>query len=141
MTMIQKEIDAIKFAHTEKIPQSEWKWFGLPAHFHSADECQFHLATQIGKFLISSVGDRYRNGKRIPLSSHYFETYVFVVKKEIFCNKPECNCGMPDFDTMEIYSRNAYIAGDAQKNHMEACKTFASMEMQNKEFYDAYAED
>ena len=36
---------------------SEWKWFGHVAHFICGKSCQFHLATQVGKYLISTVGE------------------------------------------------------------------------------------
>lgn len=40
----------------ERIPESEWKWYGLAAHFICGDRCQFHLATTIGGYLVSTIG-------------------------------------------------------------------------------------
>ena len=37
-------------------PQSEWKWFGVAAHFIGGISCEFHLATQVGSVLVSTVG-------------------------------------------------------------------------------------
>jgi hypothetical protein len=39
------------------IPQSEWRWFGSPGHFICARDCRFHLCTQIGAVLVSTVGE------------------------------------------------------------------------------------
>ena len=39
------------------IPYSEWKWFGRPAHFIGSFDCRFHMATKIGKYVVSTVGD------------------------------------------------------------------------------------
>lgn len=33
------------------------KWFGNAAHFICGDRCQFHLATQVGRYLVSTVGE------------------------------------------------------------------------------------
>lgn len=40
----------------ERIPEVEWKWHGLPGHFICGDKCQFHLATTVGEYLVSTVG-------------------------------------------------------------------------------------
>ena len=39
-----------------RIPESEWKWFGNAGHLCVAQWCRFHLCTQIGEYLISTVG-------------------------------------------------------------------------------------
>jgi len=51
-----------------KIPQSEWKWFGNAGHFICSRDCQFHLCTQVGKFLISTVGELW--GDRVVREIH-----------------------------------------------------------------------
>ncbi len=38
-------------------PESEWRWFGNAGHLCVADWCRFHLCTQIGPFLVSTVGE------------------------------------------------------------------------------------
>ena len=39
------------------IKESDWKWFGHAAHFICGQWCRFHLATVVGKYLISTVGE------------------------------------------------------------------------------------
>lgn len=39
------------------IPMSEWKWFGNAAHFICSHWCRFHMATQVGPYLVSTVGE------------------------------------------------------------------------------------
>lgn len=39
------------------IPASEWLWFGSPAHFVCALDCRFHMATQVGCVIVSTVGE------------------------------------------------------------------------------------
>jgi len=39
------------------VPPAKWKWFGTHGHLCVGRWCRFHMATQIGKFLISTVGE------------------------------------------------------------------------------------
>jgi len=41
---------------TPVIPESEWKWFGLAGHLIVGRWCRFHMATQVGRVLVSTVG-------------------------------------------------------------------------------------
>jgi hypothetical protein len=34
-----------------------WEWYGHAAHFICGDKCRFHLATKIGRYLVSTVGE------------------------------------------------------------------------------------
>jgi len=67
------------------IPYEGWYWCGGAHHFIAAGNCRFHLATRIGKFRVSTVGDYYPAGgrERQPMSSlvpnAFFETMVFEV--------------------------------------------------------------
>lgn len=42
---------------SKRIDESKWKWFGNAAHFICGNSCRFHMATQVGKYLISTVGE------------------------------------------------------------------------------------
>jgi hypothetical protein len=39
------------------IPQADWKWFGHAGHLIVGRWCRFHLATQVGTYLVSTVGE------------------------------------------------------------------------------------
>lgn len=39
------------------IPKDKWVWMPHPAHFICAQDCKFFLATKIGKYIISTVGE------------------------------------------------------------------------------------
>lgn len=41
----------------KKINESEWKWFGNAGHLCVGQWCRFHLCTQVGKYLVSTVGE------------------------------------------------------------------------------------
>lgn len=36
---------------------ARWKWFGHAGHFICGHKCRFHLCTQVGKYLVSTVGE------------------------------------------------------------------------------------
>lgn len=112
----------------EVVPVEEWKWFGLPAHFIGGNQCRFHLATQVGKYLISTVGEYFSEstGTREMIgSARYLETMVFKAGKP--CNEPSCNCGLPrlarPFNELDFEGYNT--AGEAQVGHMKYCHKWA----------------
>ncbi len=39
------------------LDQSQWKWYGHAGHFICSRWCRFHLCTEVGNFLISTVGE------------------------------------------------------------------------------------
>ncbi len=41
----------------KKIPKEKWIWMPHPAHFRMAKDCQFFLATKVGKYIVSTVGE------------------------------------------------------------------------------------
>jgi hypothetical protein len=46
-----------KPAESKPTPSDEWEWFGHAAHFICGSQCRFHLATRIGPYLVSTVGE------------------------------------------------------------------------------------
>jgi hypothetical protein len=50
------------------IPKEDWVWYGHAAHFICGQWCRFHLATKVGEFLISTVGEYWPD--RIPREIH-----------------------------------------------------------------------
>jgi len=109
------------------ITQDKWKWFGLPGHFIGGSSCVHHLATKVGKHLISTVGE-YRpkgeDGKRTKIGcGRFFETFVF----KTIGGQCECGCGLPVFDPSEIDSLHANDAKTADRNHITLCKKYAGL--------------
>ena len=39
------------------IPREEWEWFGSAGHLIVGSDCRFHLATLIGPWWVSTVGE------------------------------------------------------------------------------------
>jgi len=110
------------------IPADKWKWFGSPAHFIGSDSCRFHLATEVGEYVISTVGDYYPHGlasgepQEIGLNRK-FETFVFRKAK----GRCDCGCGLPIFTPSEIDSLPANDRATANKNHQTLCRKYAAL--------------
>jgi hypothetical protein len=41
----------------KKIPPEQWIWMGHPAHFIGGFDCRFHMATKVGDYIVSTVGE------------------------------------------------------------------------------------
>jgi len=108
------------------IPRDRWQWFGSAGHFCAGHYCRFHLTTQVGKYLISTVGDYHPAGlsntspaQTIGIDRTY-ETMVFAAGPNC-----ECGCGLP-----EAAGGNLDFAGytnpkDATLGHLELCRKWA----------------
>lgn len=145
----------MKTAEKLEIPVEEWKWFGYAAHLIVGSHCRFHLATVIGKHLVSTVGEWVpdessreitANVKGVQLegrgdarladwlrkcgfeqigAGRTYETMVFPITDEV-CTEPECNCGGPTMaDWSELDSNGYNNRGEATKGHMEMCLKWA----------------
>jgi hypothetical protein len=104
-----------------------WIWFGSPGHFIGGASCRFHMATQVGRYLVSTVGDYYPPfpGTRTEVGyKRFFETMVFKAGKA--CAVKSCGCGMPTIDGSELDFEGYNTAGAAQKGHLAMCEKWAA---------------
>jgi len=112
--------------------KDKWKWYGHAAHFILGDRCRFHMATKVGKYLISTVGelpkreakDKWDLETLGAWEKSFYETFVFKA------GKPQCsdrcgNCGLPSLDGLEVDSIRYASAGEAAKGHYKMCEKWA----------------
>lgn len=120
-----------KVCKSVNVPVQKWKWFGHAGHLLVASMCRFHLCTQVGRYLISTVGDYYPDGnekKRETIGvgkGDYFETYVFNVRRGTRCKSKDCLCGLPAIDVDNIEGRRLPNATLARKHHLKTCAKYA----------------
>jgi len=43
--------------------KSDWKWMPHPAHFICSKDCKFFLATEVGGYIVSTVGEYWPDSK------------------------------------------------------------------------------
>ena len=110
------------------IEQKDWRWFGSPLHFIAADSCRFHLGTQVGNYIISTVGDYHpqsgSGSRQIIGSGRYYETYVFTVASE---SRHGCAC--PEIQSSEIDSRDYNEDANCDEvnaGHLAMCLKYAA---------------
>ncbi len=41
----------------KRVPEVAWRWHGVAAHFICGRDCRFHMATEIGEHIVSTVGE------------------------------------------------------------------------------------
>ena len=116
------------------IEERDWKWFGFAGHFIGGNDCLFHLCTEVGEYLVSTVGD-YRpfglEGRRQNESqeigyNRLYETFVFSLENSELCS---CGCGIrKPVEMLEIDSLPASDATSARDNHMTMCRKYATID-------------
>lgn len=137
-------------------PRETWEWFGSAAHLIVGSDCRFHLATKVGPWLISTVGewlpdssswDIYARSADVTLegrgdarrydfltkvgyveigAGRKYETMVFRTAGER-CTQADCDCEMPVVSEWgEIDSQGYNLRGDAQRGHLAMCDRWAS---------------
>lgn len=123
-----------------KTPIEDWKWFGVAGHFICGQWCRFHLCTQVGNYLVSTVGEyvhpRHSEGSELKenewLKKNWpgedigaerkYETMVFLAGP--VCTDKDCNCGMPRASG-ELDFKGYNRRKDAQEGHYKMCLKFS----------------
>lgn len=126
----------------------DWKWFGNAGHFICGQWCRFHLTTQVGTYLVSTVGEYVHphhgagseQGEAEWLKKNWpgedigygrkYETMVFRAGNP--CDSPRCGgCGLPQIDGAELDCNGYNNAGDATRGHMALCEKWAKEQDDN----------
>lgn len=115
------------------INQSEWVWYGQPQHFCASKDCHWHLATKVGRVLISSVGRYFPNGNMdgtdgedlSPGGRMHFETMVFEVTGACMCGH---DCDFVSLNFNDLDCMRYHTAEEARRGHLETCLRWARKE-------------
>ena len=137
--------------------KTDWKWYGNAGHFICARWCEFHLCTEVGKYLISTVGqymppesvrEILAQSRGVKLEGQgdtrladyskkigyetlgferTFETMVFRVGADR-CTDSDCDCGLPLFHGDELEMIPYNRAGDACAGHLAMCEKYDNLE-------------
>lgn len=127
-------------------PASTWKWYGNAGHLIVGNHCRFHLTTEIGPWLVSTVGewiplheapnarkeqeylDKHPLGMEIGCD-RLFETMVFRTQGR--CRDKACGCGLPNIVPGEVAFAPANDRKTATKNHMLLCEEYARKSLED----------
>ena len=61
----------------------DWKWFRHPGHFICARWCRFHLCTQVGKWLVSTVGEYWPERAVREIHAHCHDPKWFAENRNL----------------------------------------------------------
>jgi hypothetical protein len=134
-----------------------WEWFGNPGHFICARDCQFHLCTLVGPWLVSTVGEYFPDETSRQIHADVrgiklegrgderradfmrkcgyveigfgrtYETMVFRTDGTR-CDSDDCRCGMPKVaEWSELDAQGYSDRGDAQRGHYAMCRKWAEV--------------
>ena len=137
-------------------PRDEWEWFGNAAHFICGRDCRFHLATLVGPWLVSTVGEYLPDSnvreflaesRGIALEGRgddrraswmrqvgyeeigygrKYETRVFRAGER--CASEECGCGLPTAEDWGELDADGYNdAASATQGHYAMCEKYARL--------------
>jgi len=109
------------------IKKQDWIWHGLAGHFICSPDCRYRQCTEIGKYLISTVGEYrpdYKKGELIEIGANrFYETMVFEI--DYYCDTKKCGCGHPMIVPSELDFLSAKTKKEADKNHLYMCEKWS----------------
>lgn len=111
------------------------KHYGTAGHFIGGNQCRFHLCTEVGDYLVSTVGEYDPAGESKEMRAilkrsydeagdkncikigcdRFYETMVFKTKK----SRCACGCGVPNIVPNELDFEGYDTAGEATKGHFK----------------------
>lgn len=121
--------------------RENWKWFGVVGHFICGRWCRFHLTTQVGPWLVSTIGEyvhpRHSGGSEGAeaawLNANWpgedigygrkYETRVFRAGEP--CRAPDCGCGQPDIGRNEVDFEGYNTRKESNEGHEAMCRKWA----------------
>jgi len=110
--------------------QEGWKWYGYAGHFIGGKKCAFHLATRVGSYLVSTVGDYRPDGQsRETVGSgpeDFFETFVFECDGE----DSDGNPSIANWSSIDCKRYEDSLV--AEQGHYEFCHRYAKVSQQSQ---------
>jgi len=105
--------------------KKNWKWYGNAGHFCNSRKCRFHMCTEVGDYLVSTVGEYYPHSQDTMETlgagaNDFYETYVF----KILDSRCSCGCGLPHINLSEIKGVKYVTPKEANEGHMAMCEKY-----------------
>jgi hypothetical protein len=112
--------------------KDEWIWMPHAAHFCASDDCRFHLATYVGGYIVSTVGEYVPKGSvSQPKGKQFMEVGPHrLYEAMVFVAEPSTNKCCPwavrTFASLQTEGSNS--APHAYQTHLRLCKEWALVE-------------
>lgn len=113
--------------------QDKWIWMPHAGHFICGPQCQFHLATYVGKYIVSTIGE-YKPDNVIRSIirqkaefdemglERLYETMVFKAKKSV---EKEYQCCPFTMVSPELDFSGYNDPSSAYRGHLELCRKWS----------------
>jgi hypothetical protein len=101
---------------------TNWKWYGDAGHHCLSHKCRFHLTTEVGNYLISTIGQCFSHDE-VPIeigSGRLYETAVFEISSRCVCG-----CNLPRHNGSDIEMIGSDNPEQANKLHLEMCQKYS----------------
>lgn len=107
--------------------KEHWVWMPHAAHWILGSRCRFHLATYVGKYIVSTVGECPKSGEdwretqnfeRVGTGKECYETMVFLAER---APNNTC-CPWRQASGTDVDGKRYLTAEDAREGHMTFCK-------------------
>jgi len=113
--------------------KENWVWMPHPGHLCVARDCQFHLNTYVGGYIVSTVGEYLPHSARKKDEWEYqdigmnrkYETMVFRARKATEDEGRDC-CPYTVVNWTNIDFEGYNSSGDARAGHIRMCKKWAT---------------
>ena len=104
-----------------KITKDKWIWMPHPAHFICASDCKFFMATKVGKYIISTVGEMFPDA---PIREIYAETRNIVLEGKGDARRADYmkKIGYDEIGVGRKYETMVFKAVRSIKKGKDACK-------------------
>lgn len=111
---------------------SKWVWYGNAGHLCVSHMCRFHLCTEVGGYLVSTVGEYYRDQDdeemtALGFGKQFYETEVF--KWEGRCG---CGCGLPEIIPTALDQVRYETPKEANEGHLSMCEKYSQLGENNE---------
>ena len=104
------------------------KWYGNTGHFICSNRCRFHLCTEVGEYLVSTVGEFFvkpDDKEMTPVGSWIDDNYETKVFK--WTKRCSCGCGHPEIDPRDLDCVRYATPKEANEGHMSMIEKYLKM--------------
>jgi len=105
----------------------KWIWMPHAAHYICGHKCRFHLATYVGEYIVSTVGERMKELDLFEFEDigpgMKYETMVFYAEERTENDEMCCPYKVSDFSEIDCQHYNTSV--EAYNGHMELCRVWS----------------
>jgi len=107
--------------------ENKWVWYGNTGHFCASRDCEFHLCTEVGEYLVSTVGEYYPDKKQSMQPLGLAENSFYEVSVFKWNGRCKCGCGLPKINPSALEQSRYETPKEANEEHLKMCLKYDSL--------------